>query len=222
MVIINVLSLCETQDSPSSYGSSNVNLRATPDLIAPSYGIGSQYSLNNNFAHQASTINNTASSPGLNMHLFHNNSLPSSKYHNQLLQQRAKQLHDIRQEQPLHRSLQELSDSNPSLQYGRPVTPRSGNMVTMPDLGASAPMTHHSMNMNPNGTDSDVQSLLPSYRPAPDYDTAVQLKYGQHRRNMLPNVEQNSVREKPSKQQSYTEDVRPTAFTSYLLIFIWS
>jgi hypothetical protein len=51
----------------------------------------------------------------------------------------------------------------------------------MPDLGAGASLSHHAMNMNPNGIhESELQSLLPSYRPAPDYDTAVQIKYGHH------------------------------------------
>ena len=148
-----------------------MNMRSTPDLITPSLitrNAGSQYSLNNNcFATQSSTL--TSSSAGFSMQLLQNQQrAAASSAQPQLSQQMLPISQQQQQQQQLHRSLQEL----PQL---RPFTP-SGMPSTSSDV--LHPMTNH-VNLTPSINDlHTLQSLLPSYRHTPDYETAVQMKYG--------------------------------------------
>jgi len=175
-------------------------MRMTPDLIAASGQAGSQYSLNNNFACHPSTSNTSSgfNSSSFNFHMLQQ-SLSSSQ-HQQLQQQLNSMTHPS-----FHPSVQELS----GLQHGRPSTPMGSHL---PDLGAGVSMNHHvGMNMNPNGMhEAELQSLLPSYRPAPDYDTAVQIKYGHHINSVPPRtvkgLQQHLYYDSRTHQEEVTAD----------------
>ena len=165
------------------------NMRATPDLIAPSLtrNGGSQYSLNNNtstsFATTPSSSSNLSSS-GFNLHLLQHSSSPpaSTSTQQQMILgsiNNSNNNNANQQQQHFHHSLQELP-----------------MMSLLPDLSNNLTTQHNhnlnSVNLAPSSDDlQSIQSLLPSYRPAPDYETAFQLKYGHsqhHGGNVTVNV----------------------------------
>ena len=74
-------------------------------------------------------------------------------------------------------SLKELNNLQLLGNEYRPSMSRSSTPFNVYGPGNMLPQSvGHSFNLNNN---LELQSLLPSYRPAPDYQTAVQLKYGQ-------------------------------------------
>jgi len=163
-----------------------VGLRATPDLIAPSLArsvAGSQYSLNN------SALNGrNLSSSGLNLHLLQ-----------QQLHQTQAAIAATNSSHSVNPSLQELSAAT----YGGTSSNRvpNGSVGTVSSLAetslvnvnaihpaqlpnvSSSSLTNLGslplqINVANNVDHGQLKALLPAYRQAPDYNTAVQIKYG--------------------------------------------
>lgn len=155
-------------------------LRATPDLIAPSLArsvAGSQYSLNNNAIINTSSLfsGGNLSSSGLNLHLL------QQQLHQQQQQTQAAAISASHSVNP---SLQELTSSFGSTSGGAGV--KGGIGASSTRLDTSSLLNQHLPNVsigslplqNSSAEQDQLKSMLPAYRQAPDYTTAVQIKYG--------------------------------------------
>lgn len=174
-------------------------LRATPDLIAPTSlarsVAGSQYSLNNNAINTSSLLSGgNLSSSGLNLHLL------QQQLHQQLSTQTPINVtanHSVNpSQQELHSASTHggnaganISVTNINGSSGGGGIGATGNRLVetslvnqlslLPNVSATnvAGLGSHSLQVNSVDADQ-LKSLLPAYRQAPDYNTAVQIKYG--------------------------------------------
>lgn len=140
-----------------------MNMRATPDLIAPSLmarNTGSQYSLNNNcFGAQGGS-----SSSSLSMQLLQSQHRGASSSASSAQPQLSQQGIPNTSQQQFHRSLQEL--------------PQLRSFTPMPTTSTSDGLYPSHVTLTPSINDlHTLQSLLPSYRHTPDYETAVQMQH---------------------------------------------
>lgn len=181
-------------------------MRATPDLIAPSLARstnGSQYSLNNNALNSSLLSGGNLSTSGLNLHLLQQQLHQHKQQHSII--HLGNNNHSISLNPSLHelssscginnistnsnRQIGNLNDSTgsgailgnrvdgslinsvqqlPSLTNGGGLSTSAGSLPL--PLGNNAGIA--------SGEPDQLKGLLPAYRQAPDYNTAVQIKYG--------------------------------------------
>ncbi|ODM99807.1 Tyrosine-protein phosphatase non-receptor type 14 [Orchesella cincta] len=175
------------QPSSSAASSQMVGLRATPDLIAPSLArsvAGSQYSLNSSAVNSNLLNGRNLSSSGLNLHLL------QQQLHQTQAAIAATNSHCV------NPSLQELSaacgGTSSNLVHNGSIGTVSSLAETsivnaihsahLPNVASSSLTNVGSLplqiNVANNVDHGQLKALLPAYRQAPDYNTAVQIKYG--------------------------------------------
>lgn len=179
------------------------HLRATPDLIAPSLArsgaAGSQYSLNNGIGINSNLLSGSKlSSSGLNIHLLQQQ-LQQQQSQSTLTVSNNIIAHSVN---PSLQELQTICGSNAAAagigvaningsSAGLGGIVASGNRVETHLLNSIHQLPHIAtnsvtsvgqlplqINVANNVNPEQLKSLLPAYRQAPDYNTAVQIKYG--------------------------------------------
>lgn len=209
-------------------------LRATPDLIAPTSlarsVAGSQYSLNNNAINTSLLSGGNLSSSGLNLHLL------QQQLHQQLSTQTPINVSANHSVNPSQQELHSTSShggnpganisvtniNGPSAGGGIGIGALGNRLVDtslvnqlslLPNVSATNVAGLGSHPLQVNSVDADqLKSLLPAYRQAPDYNTAVQIKYGA----VVP-VAESSSEALYENQRKVSVDVRTHAIHFHIV-----